>query len=174
MKNRKSRLDLNFIDVPGEWFIAREHEEDIRKYIENSQVLIIAIDTPHMMEKEGEDRLYHDVYNRANVITEKIKAALQGNRQRRMVLFVPLKIEKYRNSECMEEVFEAVKESYQELITYFATGENANLYTVAVTPVVTMGGLRFLRFVQPLDDEGNPVCDQNGQPLKIIDVNPSS
>ena len=37
-----------------------------------------------------------------------------------------------------------------------------------------MGGLRFLRFVMPLDEDGNMVCDKSGQPIKIIDVSPDT
>ena len=105
-----------------------------------------------------------------NALTEKIKIALQGNDQKRMILFVPLKCEAYKIEGRMPEVLEVVKESYNELITYFTTGKNKELCTIAITPVITMGGLRFLRFVMPLDEDGNIVCDRSGQPVKIIDV----
>lgn len=87
-----------------------------------------------------------------------------------MVLFVPLKCERYKNRKRMREVLNQVKEGYGELIQYLTAPERAGLYTVAVTPVITMGGMEFLRFIRPADENGNLVRDGGGEPLKDVDI----
>lgn len=171
LKDRKSNLELCFTDIPGEWFIDVTHEEELIRLIRNSQVLIIAIDSPHLMEKDGH---YHEVYNRATILTDEIKRAFQGNCEQRMVLFAPLKCERYKNRRRMEELLENVKTGYEDLIAYLCDPNQQNLYTVAVTPVITMGGLEFLRFNRPVNEDGELVCDNDGQPLEAVSVNPST
>lgn len=39
------------MDYPGEWLADREHENLLFETMKKSQILMIAIDTPHMMEK---------------------------------------------------------------------------------------------------------------------------
>lgn len=41
-----------------------------------SQILIIAIDSPHMMEMKGR---YHEIFNRATIFAEQIRRIFQGN-----------------------------------------------------------------------------------------------
>lgn len=171
LKDRKSNIQLNFIDVPGEWFVGKAHHDTVIELIRTSQVLLIAIDSPHLMEKDGK---YHQVYNRANILTDKIKEALQGEDQKRMVLFVPLKCERYKKRDRMSELADSVKENYEDLISYLCGGEKSDLYTVGITPVITMGGLEFLRFVRPMDEDDNYVCDENGDPLEDVGFDPQT
>lgn len=167
LKDRKSNMELSFTDVPGEWFTDEAFHKELVDLIKNSQVLVIAIDTPHVIEKEG---LYHEVYNRATILTEEIQKAFQGNDEQRMVLFTPVKCERYKNRDRMEEIPEQVYKGYKDLINYLCAPERKHLYTVAVTPVITMGGVEFLRFVKPMDEDGNLICDENGEPLKAVSV----
>lgn len=167
LKDRKSDMELSFTDIPGEWFVDKGYQDELIALIRESQVLVIAVDSPHLMEKEGR---YHEVFNRAAVLTEKIQKAFQGNDAQRMVLFAPLKCERYRNRGRMEEVLEQVKTGYGDLIAYLCDSERKELYTVAVTPVITMGGMEFLRFLRPMDEEGNPVCGRTGKPLEAVSV----
>lgn len=167
LKDRKSDLELAFTDIPGEWFSDADYQEELIRLIRNSQVLIIAVDSPHLIEKEG---LYHEVYNRAAVLTEEIQKAFQGNEEQRMVLFTPLKCERYKNRGRMEELPKQVNAGYKDLVDYLCASERKHLYTVAVTPVITMGGVEFLRFLKPMDEEGNLICGKNNEPLKAVSV----
>ena len=171
LKDRKSNMELLFTDIPGEWFINSEYQEELIELIRNSQVLLIAVDSPHLVEKEGR---YHDVFNRAAILTEEIQKAFQGTGEQRMVLFAPLKCERYKNRERMEEVMEQVKAGYQDLIDYLCAPERKNLFTVAITPVITMGGVEFLRFLKPVDEDGSLVCTADGKPLEPVSVNPGN
>ena len=176
LQRRTSSMQLNFTDIPGEWFISEEYLETLEEKMRNSQILIIAIDSPHMMEAKGK---YHEVFNRATIITEQIKRTFQGNKEPRMVLFVPVKCERYRATQNhaknkMQNLMECVKSSYSELIDFLTMGQNKGIYTVAITPCFTVGGAEFLRFVPPLDEEGNPEVGPDGKPLQDIELEPRS
>lgn len=169
----KSPIALNFIDVPGEWFVDVQREETIRKLIEDSQILVIAVDSPHLMEKGG---CYHDVFNRPVEITDMIKRAFQGSEVYRLILFVPVKCELYQNNsrkgkgKTMEDLLAGVKSGYSELLSYLEANQKKQC-SVAVAPCITMGGLEFLQFVAPVDEDGQLVTDEKGVPLPDVMIN---
>ncbi len=156
-----SPVELNFIDIPGEWFVDPVYESVVQKLMSDSQVLVIAVDSPHLMEDKGR---FHDVFNRPTVITDAIKKAFQAKQAARMVLFVPVKCELYRNNgrsgssnkKNMSDLLAAVKAGYSDLLTYLCTAQKDDC-TVAVSPCITMGGMEFLQFVQPQGKDGRPV-----------------
>lgn len=68
-----------------------------------------------------------------------------------MILFVPLKCEKYYNQrklseDRMEELNVKVKKAYEKLITFITQGENKDRYECAIAPIFTLGNARFNRF----------------------------
>ena len=159
LQGKNSHLDLNFIDVPGEWYTNPLYRDDLKNVLSDSDILLIAVDSPHLMEESGE---YHNLFNRVEQITKAIKEAFDGNRDPKMVLFVPLKCEKYRKTanhkNRMENLLNAVREGYKDLIDgYLLNGENKRLYAVAVSPCFTLGGVEFLQFISPRDANGEPV-----------------
>ena len=133
---------INFMDIPGEWLKSPDKEKTLKSELENCQIIIIAIDTPHMMEAEGQ---FHSSFNLPGEIYKRFKSMNPDNIPR-MVLFVPIKCEKYYHEGRMEEVNARVKESYELLIKHFAKGRNAKNYMVAITPILTFGGVVFDRF----------------------------
>ena len=92
-KKIKPRV-IRFVDCSGEWINSRTKEDEIGAEIEKSEVVIIAIDTVLMMEEEGK-------YNRLNAVqsvTEFIMNNMNPDdmiNSKKMVLFVPMKCEKY-------------------------------------------------------------------------------
>lgn len=176
LQRRASGMQLNFTDVPGEWFVNKEHLEALEEKMKKSQILIIAIDSPHMMEVKGR---YHEVFNRATILTEQIRRTFQGNKEPRMVLFVPVKCEHYRAAQNharsrMKDLMESVKSSYGELIDFLTAGQNRGIYTIAITPCFTVGGAEYLRFVPSLDGEGKPETGADGRPLQDIELDSHS
>lgn len=67
-------IDFEFVDVPGEWMRANKNEHGEHKKLEeevaSSDVFVIAIDTPFLMNPEDEDGSINAVYNRINDITQ--------------------------------------------------------------------------------------------------------
>lgn len=138
---------LCFTDPRGEDFTEAAKREEMIGRIRDSHIILMAVDAPHLMEddEKGNPRGYHEIYNRADVITDLIKTAWQDNKSPRMVLFVPVKCEKYIREGRMEELLENLRLGYQELLAYITTSQRS-LCTVAVAPCQTMGGLEFRKF----------------------------
>ena len=141
---KNSDIIVKFVDYPGEWMTAKNHRETLLKHMKLSRAIIVAIDTPHMMEEEGRFNEYRNFCRRTG---EMLKMALSDKGiswQKKLILFVPLKCERYLEERKMEEVCAKTKESYKELI-YFL--QNAKMkYEVAITPIFTMGGAMFSHF----------------------------
>lgn len=146
-----SKLGLSFTDVPGEWFKQDSgHWNDITKHIQASEILIIAIDTPYLMENRDEGGvsygMYHEEYNRVNDITEYIKNLNVSVLRDRMILFVPVKCEKYYYAGKMSDVANTIRAGYQELFDLLQSPGLRNNCTVAILPILSMGGMEFHRF----------------------------
>lgn len=147
---------IRFLDCPGEWIRdADSKPKEMGEAIEKSSVIIIAIDSVLMMEKDG---LYNRQNNMLNV-TEFIKKHMRPDELvngHKMVLFVPLKCEKYYHQDKdadskyygkrMKELRDCVKDSYSELFAYLCNAENRKYFTVAIMPILTLGGIEFDHF----------------------------
>lgn len=163
VRNPKGELRLvntiNFRDPRGEDFTDSGSQTNVIGWIRESQVLMIAVDTPRLMEcnQNGTVGAYHEEFNKPEEITNLIQQAWQGNKEERLILFVPLKCELYLKEGRGQEIIERVKEGYAPLIKYATSGMMAGLCSVAIAPCETMGGLEFRKF-EPLNgyDENKP------------------
>ena len=164
IKDRKDTMQVDFLDYPGEWLTDNEHKELLLETMKKSQVLMIAIDTPHMMEEEGK---YNERRNFCHRTGEMIKMALEKARpQRMLVLFVPLKCERYLKDNQMDKVLATTMQSYEELIRYFK--KDMIRYEVAVTPIFTLGKAYFSRFERDKESGDIKINRQFGTPKKAI------
>ena len=164
IKDKRDSMQVNFVDYPGEWLADKEHENLLFETMKKSQVLMIAIDTPHMMEEEGK---YNERRNFCHRTGEMIKMALEKARpQRMLVLFVPLKCERYLKDNKMDKVLTATMQSYEELIRYFK--KNPTKYEVAITPIFTLGKAYFSHFERDRESGDVKINRQFGTPKKAI------
>lgn len=167
IKDRNNRICINFIDYPGEWLTDKEHWDELENRMKQSRILLIAIDTPHLMEEDG---IYNDAKNRCMRITQMVKdiGFADNVKGEGMILFVPLKCERYYIDGRIDEVTAEVKKVYKPLMEYIykpgmdQSNSNAKI-TVGITPIQTMGSAEFSRFA--LDDNydikvnrGVPAC----------------
>ena len=153
-------IGITFTDIPGESLreqsqktangeIVNVTEKELQKELQESSAIIVAIDTPHLMEENG---MYHDACNFAGHVNRLLQ---QSNGEKicpKLVLFVPLKCEKYYYAGLMDEVNKAVKNKYKMAIASMGKGEKAENYMVAITPIITLGGVVFDDFGR--DSEG--------------------
>jgi hypothetical protein len=161
-----SKYSMRFTDVPGEWFIedAASHEEEVSQLFDESNILIIAIDTPHLMECDESGKgfgRFHEAFNGANIFTNNIMDRLiikDGVALKKMILFMPLKCEKYffekrpdGNARIIE-IPEAIEKGYKNLLKHLSSDNLKGECEVAVIPVQTMGNLIFSRFAE--DENG--------------------
>lgn len=137
-------LGLNFIDYPGEWLSPKaspSEKDELNKYMKTSHILVVAIDTPYMMEEEGK---YNDDVNFCYRITEMIKKSGFADKEN-LILFVPLKCERYYREEKMTLVHNKICKVYETLIQVIQAGGKC---AAAITPILTLGGAEFSRFAR--------------------------
>lgn len=176
-------LFLEFTDIPGEWcsFIPghteTNHLDDVKKLLTESNVIIIAIDTPSLIEEKGK---YADYYNRINDIKELFRHAFVGNtfqkqESQKMILFVPMKCEKYiinndgsTNIDSQKEVCKKVKQHYEEMIHFF--NEYPENITLAILPIVTIKEVEWTRFfsINRNTGESGDIYNKLEQPRNFI------
>ena len=172
--NRGEALTLSFTDIPGEFCVTETQK--VTEYIRQSQIIIVAIDTPSMCEAEGH---YFDICNKFTNIKNQFFDAfnheyMSESLTDKLVLLVPLKCEKYAISsktgevdvEGLKKVNSLVKVHYKELINFFQNDINEQKITLAILPIITISEVRWTDYYF-LDENGNrkTVYDENtGKP----------
>ncbi len=158
-KNSKPR-SIRFVDVAGEWINKYMNKEKIGEEVERSDIIIVAVDSVLLMEKNGKYQGQNCANNVTNFITEYMSK--EGNiNKHKMVLFVPLKCEKYYHQnddkmsmyygKRMEELNDRIKDEYSELFAYLTKPANKDYFTVAILPILTLGGIEFFGFSDDFD-----------------------
>ncbi|MCQ2274967.1 MAG: hypothetical protein MJZ86_09270 [Bacteroidales bacterium] len=137
-------VDFDFVDVPGEWMKKTEPTyNELKRSIAECDVFIIAIDTPYMMQ---EDNDLNEKYNRIEEITtalDGIAADINMNYiecQKKMVLFCPVKCEKWIRAGKADVVSQKVRSSYRELINKFCNHKGIDMW---IMPIQTVGAIEF-------------------------------
>lgn len=146
---KKTGIHIQFTDVPGEFFDNPEHYEATKNEIRKSHAIIFAIDTPCLMENMDERGFgkRHVQNNKPENITHFIKDQLNVESiADRLLLFVPIKCEKYYYRREMPQVVEAVRNGYRELLEFIASPNLKEHCTAAVLPILSLGGLKFFGF----------------------------
>nr|WP_300790003.1 hypothetical protein [uncultured Acetatifactor sp.] len=149
-------------DIPGEWLVD-QNAAKVKELIGDCQVILIAIDTPYLfarMTDKGYGQ-YHEQYNKPIEITNFFKNSLSIEDLRdRMILFVPIKCERYYHLDrsahlrgfgrrYMQEMTQAVGAGYRDLILYLRSTEALMDHcTIAITPILSAGGIDFISFRQ--------------------------
>ena len=154
-KGKTPSLQMRFRDYPGAYHAAKaslEEKKFVKELLSQSAAVLIAIDAPALMERNGK---YHDKINRPEQIKDLFKVAYQDLESPRLVIFAPVKCEKYlRDGKSTQELSEGVRQGYNRLINYF-NAETLTPHIVSViTPVQTVGSVVFSRL--EVDDNNNP------------------
>lgn len=145
LRGKNSRICVKFVDFPGEYLDGSGHEvelQSLKNELEKSKIVLIAIDTPYLMECDGN---FNELCNRCYRTTELLKTCGFGDRGPGLLLFVPIKCEKYEIEGRMLEVIDRIEEAYKDVIKYVGSGEG-NEYLTAITPIITLGGASFSHF----------------------------
>jgi hypothetical protein len=137
IKGREKTIDISIKDFPGEYLDTQS--EEVSNYIAESHIVMIAIDTPYLMEDDG---IYNEEKNEVNHVVSFFKDHKKSLKNK-FVLLVPLKCEKYFHDNSIDEVSSRIVIAYSELIS-FCEGNNI---ACAITPIQTLGGVEFDKFV---------------------------
>lgn len=155
LKGKQTAVDLEIKDFPGEFINGGLHSGDVDQFIAESNAILIAIDTPHLMEEGGS---FNDAKNMSNVICDYLKNNVDVEDEK-LILLVPLKCEKYYYAHRMDEVNAKVKEAYKELIDILPSIPQV---ACAITPILTIGGIEFDNFSR--NSCGDIIKNPNGLP----------
>lgn len=155
-KNPKRVMNISFKDPRGEDFTKPAMQQDAITWMQNSQIILMMIDMPRLMELDENFKQsgYHEEFNKPEEISNLLMQAWQGNKLPRMVLFVPVKCELYMAQGREEEMIERIQKGYGPLLKFLTNSKNSHLYTTAIVPCETMGGLEFRKFVPYRDNAG--------------------
>ncbi len=179
----KGSITLEFTDIPGEWcsyidgISKGNHIGEVVNLIKESNVIIMAIDTPSLFEEGG---MYADYYNRIHDINEIFSTAFSGEtfskaESQKMILFVPMKCEKYIvnakgnvNIEKQGEICDKVKKKYAEMIKQFS--QYPNNVTMAILPIITIKEVEWDSFytLNRTTKETGSIYGKDGQPQNFI------
>lgn len=155
-----NKIPFRIHDIPGEW-LTDGHQNQVKALVKDCQVIIIAIDTPYLFSKMTSKGygVYHEEYNKPMEIANFFKNSLSvENIEDRMILFVPIKCERYYHltntpklnvykRNYMQEIIDAIGCGYRDLLMYLrSTPALVNNCTLAITPILSAGGIDFVRF----------------------------
>jgi len=73
LREDKPRFDLVFRDFPGGYLTDPLHGDDVEEFVKKSQVILIAVDAPALMELDG---AWHEEINRPSRIKDFFKKVL--------------------------------------------------------------------------------------------------
>lgn len=168
-QKRKQTYSIEFVDIRGEDMLSDLESGDttVIDRIGKASIIMIAVDSPALMEgkwKKGYGE-FHDRVNIPDNIYESITKAdarmrekLEDNQKLppKLVLFVPLKCEKYYYDNDMVKLNEAVKKGYENIFAFFKAHKE---YSVAIAPILTLGDVVFSRYETRQLASGKEVVD---------------
>lgn len=135
----RAYIDIDFIDVPGEWMEAKSSgHDDLIDEVRKSDVFIIAIDTPMLMEAPT---YLSNKYNRIKAIQRVLDNLFIKDGDQKLIIFCPIKCEKWLIDGKLNDVIDMIKTSYSGIINTWQIPE-VNMFII---PVQTAGGIEFVK-----------------------------
>jgi hypothetical protein len=145
-KGKPPSLQLNFRDYPGGYHLAKatpEKRQFVKDLLADCVAVLIAIDAPALMEARGK---WNELINRPQQITDLFRTAYQNIDSPRLVIFAPVRCEKYMLTEkSSQELVQRIKEEYRGLFDLFSSGTLLPNVVAVITPVQTVGSVVFSR-----------------------------
>lgn len=154
---KKREMDIEFCDVPGEYFENSKEEskqqfkDETEALIKDSDVFVIVVDTPYLMgsiEETTKDICPESINLGTNRVKE-IQNFLtniddKDGKDAKMVIFVPLKCEKWaKEPNGLNRVTARLKEVYGTHICNLSAFEKMN---ISIIPMQTSGNIIFSEF----------------------------
>jgi len=137
---------FNFTDYPGGWLKPESGKTDfVRDLVRENQAVLIAIDSPAMMEAKGR---YNDSINQPEQIFEILQKSIEAEKPK-LVLFCPVKAESYILKGQADDLISKVKENFRKSINHLKSFPDV---TAAIVSVQTLGCLVFSRIEESQTD----------------------
>lgn len=142
-----NKMDIVFSDVSGEYYdLGRTHDAEVRDKVREYDVFLIAIDTPNLMEAVNPDnKLCTESINNSYNHVNDIYSFLSGlddkdGADAKLVVFVPLKCEKWVREGKLPDVIQRVKKVYEPSIHALSKYQNVE---IDIMPIETVGNIVF-------------------------------
>lgn len=135
------RLEIEFTDVPGEWFRSGTKDNEINQYVAANDVFVVMVDTPYLMEESeamcDAVNCISDIHNALTNIND------ENGTKAKMVVFVPIKCEKWVKEGRLKEVVDKLKSAYRVPIQALSAYQKM---TICILPIETAGNILFREF----------------------------
>lgn len=146
-------LSIIFTDVNGEFYTnADPRQETVMKLIPEYDVFIVTVDTTFLMEALNPDAEFitpsiNDKYNcRGQIHTFLTQINDRNGQDAKMVIFVPIKCEKWARQNELSEVVDAVKDFYSVTLKHLAKYKSVQ---IEMLPIQTLGTAIFKEHLEP-------------------------
>ena len=172
IKNKKNGvIRLNFLDYPGEWINSNTHYSELAEEARKAHIIIVAIDTPYLIEQSSSEYTTIGKYNEKRNFPDSLYKLLKENFKlgseypKKMVLFVPLKCEKYFHAWKLSVVNNLIRSAYKNVFSYLGT-ENGKYCESVILPIITLGEVDFHSFKK--NSSGSIELNKSGLPTTEI------
>ncbi len=172
-------LNMTFTDVPGEWCTTNDRNYNhFLKHAKKADVFVIAIDTPYLMGPTNEEtRLLcgeeeSELATLAGCMSD-LKQTFSDidNQNNKLVLFVPIKCEKWFNAGRIDDVNRRITVAFKTLLDDLLRRTN---FTVGILPILTIGSIEFAEFHDPkylnsVESSSNRCCKIDDTSVRMAD-----
>lgn len=158
-----AEMMLEFVDVPGEFMEASNQSHAyLEDEISKCDIFIITLDTPFLMEADEDLNM---IYNRVSEISASMqKMKIDNEYDKKLIIFCPVKCEKWLHAGQGEAVADKVCQVYRTLINSWVKHPAVSMW---IMPVETAGGIEFSKFLDAKrvfrseDDRIGELCSVN-------------
>lgn len=141
LPKKEESICINFRDSAGEYFEkSSTNSSTTEAYMRECDIFVVVVDTPYLMEANDE---VCDNVNRIDDITNFIKNNVNtaDGKDAKMVIYVPIKCEKWYNENHIDAVNEKIKMAYSSQIEYLKGQKHM---IVGIIPMLTIGNIEFV------------------------------
>ncbi len=148
IKGKRANLPVRFFDFPGGWLnpydeAQAENHEQVINIVQRSMVIMVAINTPYIMEFDGRYKDYAGV----DEIEYAIKLSLRNDNSDKLILLVPIKCERYTRTAADSKIMrDKIKEVFSGILNLPQNPVYRDRLAIALLPVHTVGNAHFSRF----------------------------
>jgi energy-coupling factor transporter ATP-binding protein EcfA2 len=168
-------VKVKFFDFPGAWMNSNvsgsesEHYKTVLDIVKKSMVILVAIDTPYLMEARGKYMERAKVSDTEHFLQWSLNNVGDSSLvMPKLILLVPIKCEKYtRSAEDTQKMLQVVKETFKQTVN-MVTKNHFDRLALAVLPIHTIGNVEFSHFDREKNDE--MVFTRNKQPFTSRDA----
>lgn len=141
-------ISLEFLEVPGS-MLGSCHDTEIRNKLDECDIITVCVDTPYLMgpiDEQNKDICSESINHSVNCVAEVHNLLMNISNKEKLILFVPLKCEKWAKEGRLGEVNNRIKDVYNHAINALLAYENMN---VSIIPIETVGNILFSEFKEP-------------------------